>query len=77
MRKIKILNVLLSVFIFSSGLIGSDLANLKKRVAVVAFTDKANYGHNIGSGIADMLVTALVESKKFIVVERNELNKIL
>ena len=77
MKKNKLLNILLTVLIFSSALFSSDLTNLKKRVAVVSFTDKARYGHNIGSGIADMLVTSLVESKKFIVIERNELNKIM
>jgi len=77
MKKIKLLHIILALFFLSSALISSDLKNLKKRVAVVAFTDKARYGHNIGSGMADMLVTSLVESKKFIVVERNELDKIM
>lgn len=44
---------------------------------MVSFTDKSGYGHNIGSGMADMLVTSLVESKKFIVIERNELDQIM
>ena len=61
----------------TSLLIGQDLKNLKKRVAVVDFEDAAGYGHNIGNGLSDMLVTALVESKKFIVIERQELNKIM
>lgn len=41
------------------------------------FEDKAGYGHNIGSGLSDMLVTSLVESKKFIVIERAELENIM
>ena len=77
MKKINLLHILLALLFLSGNLISSDLENLKKRVAVVSFTDKANYGHNIGSGIADMLVTSLVESKKFIVIERNELDKIM
>ena len=77
MRKVKILSTLLAMVLLSTSLFSSDLKNLKKRVAVVSFTDKANYGHNIGNGIADMLVTSLVESKKFIVIERNELDKIM
>lgn len=77
MKRIRIINILLAVLFLSSALFASDLKNLKKRVAVVSFKDKARYGHNIGSGIADMLVTALVESKKFIVIERSELDKIM
>jgi curli biogenesis system outer membrane secretion channel CsgG len=50
---------------------------LLKRVAVINFEDKSGYGHNIGEGIADMLVTSLVESKKFMVIERAELDEIL
>ncbi len=77
MRKVKILSTLLAMALLTTSLFSSDLKNLKKRVAVVSFTDKANYGNNIGNGIADMLVTSLVESKKFIVVERSELDKIM
>ena len=54
-----------------------DLAALKKRVAVINFEDRSGYGHNIGQGVADMLVTSLVESDKFIVIERAELDQIL
>lgn len=54
-----------------------DLAALKKRVAVINFEDRSGYGHNIGQGVADMLVTSLVESEKFIVIERAELDQIL
>lgn len=70
-------SVFLLIFSLAALLIGQDLKKLKKRVAVVDFTDKANYGNNIGSGIADMLVTALVESDRFIVIERNELDQVL
>jgi curli biogenesis system outer membrane secretion channel CsgG len=70
--KIALIMVITATFIY-----GQDLKNLKKRVAVMDFEDKAGYGHNIGSGLADMLVTSLVESKKFIVIEREELENIL
>ena len=70
--KILIILTICSVFAYSQ-----DLKNLKKRVAVMDFEDKAGYGHNIGSGLADMLVTSLVESKKFIVIEREELENLL
>ena len=48
---------------------------LKVRVAVIDFEDKAGYGHNIGRGVADMVVTSLVETKKFTVLERAEMDK--
>lgn len=54
-----------------------DLQALKKRVAVINFEDRAGYGHNVGQGVSDMLVTALVESDKFTVIEREELDEIL
>jgi curli biogenesis system outer membrane secretion channel CsgG len=53
-------------------------AQLKKRVAVATFEDKSGSGYNhLGSGVADMLTTALVKSGKFIVIERQELEKVL
>jgi len=53
------------------------LKALKKRVAVINFEDRAGYGHNVGRGVSDMLVTALVESDQFTVIEREELDEIL
>ena len=51
---------------------------LKKRVAVSRFEDRSGGGYsNVGEGVADMLATALVKSDEFIVVERQELDKIL
>jgi len=58
-------------------LIAGDLAGLKKRIAVVNFEDRAHYGHDIGQGIADMLVTKLVETHQFLVIERSELDAVL
>ncbi|MFA6468932.1 MAG: CsgG/HfaB family protein [Bacteroidota bacterium] len=53
-------------------------AQLKKRVAVSVFEDRSGSGYNhLGSGVADMLTTALVKSGKFIVIERAELDKVL
>jgi curli biogenesis system outer membrane secretion channel CsgG len=72
----KILSILLVILVFSN-VFTQDLKGLKKRIAVVKFKDKSSYGHNIGQGVADMLVTKLVESKKFLVVERNELDALL
>jgi curli biogenesis system outer membrane secretion channel CsgG len=60
-----------------AGVLAGDLTGLKKRIAVINFEDKSGYGHNIGSGIADMLVTSLVESDKFMVIERAELEEVM
>ena len=57
--------------------VGQDLSGLKKRIAVINFADRSGYGHNIGTGLADMLITQLVKSGKFIVIERQELEKVL
>jgi curli biogenesis system outer membrane secretion channel CsgG len=72
----KIISIILITIVFGS-VFAQDLTALKKRIAVVNFEDKAGYGHNIGQGVSDMLVTKLVESGQYIVVERNELDAIL
>jgi curli biogenesis system outer membrane secretion channel CsgG len=69
--------VIILSLIFVVQLFAQDLQGLKKRIAVVDFEDRAGYGHNIGTGLADMLVTQLVKSEKFSVIERQELTKIL
>jgi len=53
-------------------------AQLKKRVAVSRFEDRSGSGyHSLGEGVADMLVTALVKSGKFAVIERQEIERII
>ncbi len=53
-------------------------AQLKKRVAISRFEDRSGTGwHGLGSGVADMLATALVKSGKFAVIERQELDKVI
>ncbi len=53
-------------------------AQLKKRVAISSFEDKTGSGYShLGSGVADMLTTALVKSAKFTVIERQELERVL
>ncbi len=49
---------------------------VKKRIAVARFDDGAGY-HGCGTGVADMLATALVKSGKFLVVERKDLDKMI
>ena len=62
---------------------GANAAALKKRVAVFSFTDKSGHsyhwwtGQPVGEGMADMLVTELVKTGKFSVMERQEMEQIL
>ncbi|HDH97346.1 MAG TPA: hypothetical protein ENF73_06445, partial [Proteobacteria bacterium] len=50
----------------------------KKRVAVLEFANKSRYGRNkLGPAATDVLITELVKSGLFIVVERDRLNKLL
>lgn len=50
----------------------------KKRVAVLEFVNKSRYGRDkLGAQATDILITELVKSGLFIVVERERLNKIL
>lgn len=52
----------------------------KKRIAVVDLEDKSSGQHsgwhNVGSGMADMITTALMRSGKYTVLERQQLHKI-
>jgi curli biogenesis system outer membrane secretion channel CsgG len=58
-------------------------AQLKKRVAVFTFEDKTDHnwhwwdGKHPGDGMADMLTTTLVKSGKYVVMERQEITRIL
>ena len=69
-----------SLLVFSLLLVLSLTTNaqLKKRIAVSRFDDRSGSGYNhVGSGVADMLTTALVKSGKFVVIEREEFDKVL
>lgn len=71
MKRLSILLTLILLFSFSQ-------AQLKKRVAVSRFENRSGTSYNhLGEGVADMLVTALVKSGKFSVIERQELEKVL
>ncbi len=77
MRKILAAVVFFLLVVFCFQAMSQDLSALKKRIAIINFEDRSGYGHNIGRGVADMLVTSLVESDKFIVIERAELDELL
>ena len=52
----------------------------KARLAVARFTDKSGggwYNRSLGDGMADQLTTALVQSNRFIVLERQALGEVL
>lgn len=50
----------------------------KKRIAVMSFGDKTNKGWKaIGEGMSDMLASALVNTDRFIVLERERIKDIL
>ncbi|MBU2567515.1 MAG: CsgG/HfaB family protein [Elusimicrobia bacterium] len=50
----------------------------KRRIGVVDFENKTAYGaQRLGTSASDILITELVKSEKFIVVERDKLNKIM
>jgi curli biogenesis system outer membrane secretion channel CsgG len=65
----------LAVVAFSTT--AKDNPGLKKRIAVMTFEDKSGGGDQLGTGIADKLTTALVKSGKYIVLERQEMQKML
>ncbi len=49
----------------------------KRRIGVVEFENKTAYGSRLGSAASDILVTELAKTGRFVVVERDKLNKIL
>src|SRR3954469_13625384 len=56
----------------------SKYTGLKRRIGVVSFENKAPYAQaRIGQTATDILITELVKSGKFIVVERDKMNKLL
>lgn len=79
LRKLTLLALVLAVtFSLVRAQDAPKSGGLKKRVAVMDFEDKTGHGGwHIGSGMADMLTTALVKSGMFIVIERQQLEKIM
>jgi len=56
----------------------SQYTGPKRRIGVVEFENKSAYGQGrLGAAASDILVTELVKSGKFIVVERDRLNKVM
>ncbi|MBI2070370.1 MAG: hypothetical protein HYT79_07170 [Elusimicrobia bacterium] len=58
--------------------VDSKYTGPKRRVGVVDFDNKTAYGQNrLGGAAADILITELVKTGKFVVVERDKLNKLM
>jgi len=56
----------------------SDYTGPKRRIGVVEFANKSAYGQGrLGGAATDILVTELTKSGKFIVVERDRMEKIM
>jgi curli biogenesis system outer membrane secretion channel CsgG len=54
------------------------MAGLKRRIGVVDFQNKTTYGANrLGTAASDVLITQLAKSNRFIVVERDKLDKLM
>ncbi|MFH1824373.1 MAG: CsgG/HfaB family protein [Candidatus Firestonebacteria bacterium] len=58
-----------------------SISAAKKRICVIDFEDKTSGQHHgwreVGKGMSDMLVTSLIKSNKFMVIEREKLTKIM
>ena len=58
--------------------VSSKYTGPKRRIGVVEFENKSAYGQGrLGGAASDILVTELVKSGKFIVVERDRMSKIM
>jgi curli biogenesis system outer membrane secretion channel CsgG len=77
----KFILILLAFFIVAG--VANLSAQPKKRIAVFTFEDKTAHtwhwwtGQPVGDGMADMLITSLVKTGKYTVLERTEINKVL
>ena len=69
-----------SAFLFAGALIPPGFAGGKKIVCVIDLEDKSgSHGdwRNIGTGMAEMMVTALAETKKYTLIERDKLEAVM
>ena len=58
--------------------VSSKYTGPKRRVGVVDFENKTGYGQQrLGQAASDILITELVKTGKFIVVERDKVNKLM
>ena len=75
--------LILSIMLISSTTYAKDkeYKGPKKRIAVMDFEDKSSHQHagwrDVGRGMSDSLVTALFKTNRFIVIEREQINKVM
>ncbi|MDE2293226.1 MAG: hypothetical protein KGL53_14180 [Elusimicrobia bacterium] len=55
----------------------SEYVGPKRRIGVVDFENKTKYGQRLGDVASDILVTELTKTGRFVVVERDKLDKIM
>lgn len=84
MKKFSVFFILLHLYLLLiscstiTPLLGGGAQALKKRIAVLEFEDKtAHEKGKLGEVVTDILITELVGSERFIVVERTKIKKIL
>lgn len=84
MKKMNLLYSMLTLcFLIAAVQTSTAQKRLKKRIAVFVFDDKSdsNFGwwgsKSVGEGMSDMLVTELVKTGNYKVIEREQLNKLL
>lgn len=82
-KRVVIFLVSLSLILVLSTQMMAQGSQMKKRVAVFTFEDKSDHQHHwwggqgVGEGMADMLITELVKSGRYSVLERGEIQKIM
>lgn len=57
--------------------VNSRYTGPKRRVGVVDFENKTAYGGRLGTAASDILITELTKTGKFIVVERDKMDKLM
>ena len=63
-----------------AGMASAGFCGGKKIICVIDLEDKSNHHggwHNVGTGIAEMMVTALSETKKYTLIERSKLDAVM
>src|SRR5208282_5219665 len=60
-----------------TGKVDSRYTGPKRRVGVVDFVDKTAYAGRLGTAASDILITELTKTGKFIVVDRDKLDKLI
>lgn len=73
MRKL-VLATLVFVLVLA---VGASAMEMRKRIAISELEDKAGSSYNVGTGLSDVLATALVNCGKFQVFEREQLAAVM